>query len=268
MRVFIPSSGRQSIISSNVLFPEATIVLHSEEDRERYIAAGRVDAERIVVSGQERNLSKQRNWILDNLVQEDEWIVMADDNLQRVTATIPLYYALDRLSEAQAKETEEVTQELLKTILSELQGKAEEEGARLAGFRTTDNPFFGRKKWGLGFVRGKMYIMKKSEVRHDETFSVMTDWEFTCKHLLNDGKTLVNKYVFPFGPHYQEGGIGSLESRVPERRKNCVRLMQRYPGLLLYNEKKNMPTGSDVQLRFNSAEQMDKWRWWMLSTKR
>src|SRR3990167_226401 len=102
MRVFIPSGNRENIISTNALFPQATIILHSETDRKRYVAAGRLDPKRIVVSGQERNLSVQRNWILDNLVEKDEWIVMADDNIQRVTATIPKFYNLPVLTDEQA----------------------------------------------------------------------------------------------------------------------------------------------------------------------
>lgn len=221
------------------------------------------DVGQVAVANVTGNIAAKRQWILDNLVDEDEWFIMADDNIQKFRAINYPWYCMDQLDEIGTKNEVDITPEMAEGVFAETLQKAEESNARFVGFRTNSNPFFGRKKWNeVSYVSTKLCMIKKdSGIRFNPEFPMRDEVQFTAENLIKYGRVLVNKYLFPVANHYEKGGIGGLDERLVKRKEECRRLMIKYPGLLKFKKNhKSTPEESDVQLRIHTVDKVNDWR--------
>ncbi len=271
MKVFIFTKNREATITTHKVFPTAKVIVHSKEQRRAYIQQAMLPAERVVVSGVAGDtfgLSRQREWVMQNLVAENEWVVFADDNIHHLTAVPEPHYCVDELpiKEGGGKKWRKIygktceADHFLRKLVPETIAYAERVGARMCGFALVDNFFFRGKKFRpVGYVIGKLLVMKNSKLTFNHTIS-MEDFRTVADHLLRFGAVVVNNFVFPVAGHYEKGGMGTYEERVPIRLQDVKRLMAMYPKLFLVKDRKGFVPGTDLRLRLHSPDQIQRWR--------
>lgn len=271
MKIIIPTYNRHETIKTHRLFPlqDVTLVFSNREQMDKYVVNQELhQVGGVAIADITGNIAAKRQWILDNLVEEDEWFIMADDNIRSFRAIAEPWYSMAQLDDIGITMEREIAPERAMEIFLETMQEADSRGARFVGFRTNSNPFFGRKKWNdVSYVSTKLCMIKKdSDIRFDPNFPMRDEVQFCAEHLFKYGRVLVNKYLFPVANHYEKGGIGGLEERLERRKQECKQLMFKYPGLFKYKKNhKSTPPESDLQLRIHSMNQIDNWRLEMAS---
>lgn len=273
VKIFIPSKNRYNTISTHLLFPEAQVVVHHAAQAGAYKAGGVAN---VIISdtlADEYGLTRQREWVCNNLVEPGEWFLFADDNIQELWAIPFPHYADDNLREIEEamgtpalasvvnkyrpKNGRVMSPEaFLKIVVPECIAKAEEVGARMVGFSVTDNPLFRTKKWGTtSYVSGKMFLLKNGSMTWNHEIT-MEDFRNSAYHLARYGRVVINRYIHPRAIHYQPGGMGTAEERIPFRERDIESLMVNYPGLFR-RKKGEYP---DLSIRIHGEKHIDKWR--------
>jgi hypothetical protein len=236
------------------------VVTHTETMR-RKIENLRMKYSKVLVSGA-RTLVGQRNWILDELIDVDEWFIGMDDNIRAFTAVQPKYYASERLDTADTsipwREVYNAELDPLRwlRLLAEDTRTAEREGVPLVGVATMENPYFRAKKYSnFRFVKTKVFAMKnvgnlrfKHEMCHDSYISV------AC--VARYGKVLVNSFLHHKSKMYEVGGLGN---RADRERKGLLKQMddicREFPGLA------DVGRGENTALRFKVVTERSSERW-------
>lgn len=270
MKVIIPTYNRHDIIRTHMHFmnQQLCLVVSNEEQKDLYDSKMELANIPKVVCNITGNIAAKRQWILDNLVEEGEWFVMADDNIRSFQCIRQPWYGANELDETGVKMEVPIDYRMAWEVIEETLAEAKKRGAQFAGFRTNSNPFFGRKKWNeFSYVSTKLcLIQKNSNIRFEPEFPLRDEVLFCAEHLLRVGKVLVNKYMYPVANHYEKGGIGSLDSRLERRKEECRNLMIKYPDLFRFKKgHSTTPEGSDVQFRLNSQKQIENWRYNMFA---
>lgn len=270
VKIIIPSARRaETCTTPGLLDAEGipyTLVLHTEEERDAYIKAGRVDPASIVVSGQPRRIPIQRQWIQSNLVEMGEWFISLDDNIRWFNA-MPEPFYWDENANANGAlryvlEMAHTSASRFIRICDEMIAESARRGAYLFGFAVTDNGLFRRNKWReIGYVSAKAMGVQRTHIDYDPRVRSIDDFAFTAAHLYAFGRVLINDYAQAYAYHYQAGGIGKLQERIPDRLHDCRLLVESYPGLLEYKPPKgDMPAHCDLRVRLTSIQQVEKWR--------
>jgi hypothetical protein len=254
MKVVIPSKGRSETIKTHKLFDDYVVVLHNENERKAYVENAPktgLDTSKIVVSGVPFGVSFQRNWIIENLVERGEWFLTADDNIEAIT-------------KLEGTDNLPISEDEFWNIVSETLGVAGE-WIHYCGFAVVDNYYFREKHFRfVGYVISKLALIRNKNIKYDTTIKAMDDYGYTAENLLRYGKVLINNWVYPQAPHYQEGGIGTYEDRLERKIEDCKYLMFKYPNLFRYKKKAGCHPKAELQVRFTSLEQVEKWRKEML----
>lgn len=243
------------------------IVIHNDEQFNKYKGNPTIPQERLLISGTPLGIQHQRQWILDNCIEKGDWFVMMDDNIKGINKFPEPYYqteTFDKNNKAfripfegnYLSEPDELVKLIMETI-----SKAEKIGANFCGFATIENFFFRSKKWKtVSMICSKFCLVKKTELCYDNDINTMDDYAFSAKHLVRDGKVLVNAYVWPKAVHNQIGGLGLLKERADKKIADCKRLMEKFPGLFRYKARKNSVEGGEIVLRFYNQESVKKWK--------
>lgn len=272
LQIVIPSYGRSDTIATHLLLEgyDYQIVLHNEEERSAYLKNPTIKPETLVVSGQPKGVSGQRQWIQDNLLTKGEWHLTLDDNVKYFTAVPDPYQNKPYLPTKQDNETPwrkifgtKITTEQFMNICQEMIELGEQIGAYNIGFATTPNHYFRQRKFhNVGYIISKVALRKHVGIEFDPLVRAMDDYAYTAECLLKHGKVLRNDYVFPQGGHYQKGGIGRYEERLERKQFDCVYLMWKYPGLFRYNPKKGSDK-SELAIRLIDEGQVERWQFQM-----
>lgn len=276
MKIFVNSLNRPDTISVHRLLDESgldyTLILHSEEQRERYLQNPTISPEKILVSNQPVGMALNRNWLLENLVEDGEWYLILDDNITEFQAVPQPEYELPELPvQAQPElykklyERPITARQFVEEVCEPSIVEAERIGAKLVGFGSTTNFFFRARKYRhVGYVIGKTQLIKKTSLRYDLSgVQAMDDYLWTAQNLETFGKVLINNYAVALKKHYAPGGIGTYEQRLPAKLRECAWLMERFPGLFRYKEKAGCDPKAEIQIRFSSPAQVEKWRAFM-----
>ena len=279
MRIVIPSKGRSQTIRTHKFLDSCCIdykiVLHDEKERSEYLKNKTIDGNKIIVSGASYNVCDQRNWILNNLICENEWFISLDDNIDGFFSAQDEFYNKEELAtEDDIKKNNSKFHQILKKEINaieflskcnEMKELAEKTRTSLIGFATTDNPLFRRKKIKhFGYVIAKAIIKKKiNGLLYPEGWKFHDDYHDTAEHLLRFGKVIINQFIRPKSQHYEAGGIGKYETRIANKIIYNELLMKKYPGLFRYFKKKDCPDKAEISLRLTSHTQIEKWRAWM-----
>jgi hypothetical protein len=259
MKVIIPSKGRPDIISTHLLFKDYLIVVPTNEV-EDYKKNKTIDPSKIIASDAESGIANARNWILENLIEEGEWFVFSDDNQKYFTAVDEENYKLPFCLDQTAFENR-IDEDRFWKIIEDTIKEAERVGAKYCGFATVDDAYFRRRKFRyMGYCMTEISAVQKNSLRFNPLFSVIDDYEYTASNLLRFGRVVINNYMMPKTKHYEKGGIGTYEERLPHKIKACRLLMLKYPGLFRYKIKSGCHPKAEIQVRFNSVKQVDKWR--------
>lgn len=138
---------------------------------------------------------------------------------------------------------------------------AEKLGARLVGVAVVDNPFFRKNQYReVGFVRGKIMLIKKSVLTFNPALRSKEDYDFTAQNLYALGKVLIDNSVYPVAKSYAQGGCGPKSTRATYDREATAYLLKQWPNLFRIKEKESSAPESEVQLRFTNLEQVQEWR--------
>jgi hypothetical protein len=271
MKVFIPTKNRAATISTHQAFEgeDYTVVVHDETQKALYCENPTIEPSRVVVSGVPGDtfgLTRQREWVCRNLVEPGEWFVFADDNIKSLSAVPEPHYLEPSLPVQDDKSLKEVydtpcSPARFMEIGREMCQEAGRVGANLCGFATTGNFFFrGRKYRYAGYVIGKLMLWcNQPDFEFDHTVS-MEDFRNTAEHLYRYGAVLINNYVFPVAGHYEQGGMGTYEERIPIRKRDVKLLLKQYPGLFRVKDRPGFEPNTDLALRIHHPRQIQQWR--------
>jgi hypothetical protein len=221
-------------------------------------------------SGVQGFLPEQREWIIRNLTEKNEWLIFLDDNIKMFNALQNDHYKKNELDPYFVANNnklfrnlfeQEISGERFMEICEEMIDIGEAKQAYLCGFATNDNPFFRCKKFKLySYVIGKAMIRKTTRISFPIGWFCQEDYHDTAEHILQYGSVLVNNFVKPVATHYNIGGIGTYAKRVPYKLDLNKKLMQKYPGLFRVNEKVNCPSGAEIIIKLHSEKQIENWR--------
>jgi hypothetical protein len=126
---------------------------------------------------------------------------------------------------------------------------AETFGINLVGFAGFQNPLFLKNKWKFNCLAdGRAWAIKKTKLRFDENAQLIDDVCWTALNIRNGG-VLINQWIIPDCKRYTAGGFGSISERMELRKKECAYLVQKYPDLIKYGEKKGWPHGSHIRIK-------------------
>lgn len=278
MKIFISTHNRANIITTPALLDAEgisyTLVFHNVEQLNAYNLAGRFKTPYISVANIPVGMTLMRNWILENLVKDGEWFIILDDNITEFQAVRGEWYKQPELPSRKDPLTmkkvmeEKVSAKYFLGVLEDCRWEAERRGIHLAGCASNLNFFFRSKKWReVGYVIGKTQVIQKTGLRYDLNINPMDDYLWTALNLETFGKVLINNYAVAVKKHYAKGGIGTYEERLPAKLKDCEYLMKRFPGLFRYKVKKGCHPKAELQIRFTSNKQVEKWRAFMRSRK-
>lgn len=209
---------------------EHTIVCHNQPKRFENIFG------KIVATGNPTGLAKNFNFVLDGL-KKDEWaIFMSDDYVQS------LKMERSRFRDCGLRQVCDVLQLMSKEV--------ERIGIKLLGLGLTKNEFYARNPYGYyGLVDGRMFAIKKTEFRFDESVQTIPDYEATAYHLKHYGKNLIlNHYTVKF-ERYTKGGLGSIKQRTDQKIKDCATLVRLYPDNLKYADKPGQAPLSHLKVK-------------------
>jgi len=271
MKIFIPTYDRENSISTHLIFKDAQIIVHSKKQKEKYLKNNTINPDNLIISGVDADqygLTRQREWIANNLVSKNEWFVFADDDIKNLFIVDEKYYNLSIIDFKIVNDnkywnlifSKKCTPKLFFKKSKELISIAKRENARMCGFATTNNFFFRAKKIRLsGYCMAGLVLMKNKDLSWDHTIT-MEDFRTTADHLLRFGSIIINNYIRPDSSCYKSGGMGPYMSRVEQRIIDVKKLMELYPGLFLIRKRKNFLDGSDLKLRIHSKKQIEKWR--------
>jgi hypothetical protein len=279
MKIFIPSFNRAQTLTTPWLLEESgffdyKIILRDRQQFDEYLTNPRIRPETLLITGEKRNGPNFSREYCRELVQPNEWCFMADDNILKFTRTVDEFYGNDRMPDWHvyddkwrvAMNKEISFEEFMNVVIMDCLNKANETGAHIVGFAQLENPFFRKKKWmEVGYTIAKAVLLKRGDISWNQTPDdgsswAMEDYFLTASQHAEYGKVLINKYAMPFAKHYQQGGCGPYNERLPHKVVGVQKLMAAYPDMFRLSKKAIAVHGGEVQMRFTMPKQVAKWR--------
>jgi hypothetical protein len=211
------------------------------------------------------NLASKRQWATQTLTTErNPWLLFFEDNIRCVTRVSQTHYGKERIFPTKREwyHTDHISpQEVIRNMLEDIK-LAEEVGAFYGGFACNDNHFFRKIKYRtVAFVWTKMAYVSRRGPCWPSKLNEMDDFGMTARCLAQSGRTLVNNFLYPWSKRYEgRGGSRTLEERAADKRRAVEIITSGFPDMFRVRDKVNCPTGTEIQLRFCSEKQIDKWR--------
>jgi len=271
MKFFIPTYNRYDTISTHKIFPKAKIIVHNKEQYDLYRSNPSIRKKNLIISNAKTDqfgLTRQREFVTENLVEKDEWFVFADDNIKNISCVSDEYYNTEKIDFERIKDNKywssvfsnECCVDIFIEKCKEMIEISEKNNVRMCSFATTPNFYFRAKKYRfVGYCIGKLILIKNDQLTWDHTIT-MEDFRNTADHLLRFGVVLINNFIHPISGHYEKGGMGIYDERVEHRLKDVKKLMNTYPGLFCIKKRKGFVDGTDLRMRFHSRKQIENWR--------
>lgn len=232
------------------------VLCHKEEDKAKFIEGGTVKENRLLVTGNPRGLTFQRNTALD-MMDEGEWAMFLNDDLIRISY-LEKYYDTDVQSVPVNTRNSTIWRPFFEKDLSikgfvnyaqKLTQHAAGLNIHLVGFAYTHNPLFNSKRYSYrGLCDGRAWLVCKGIPRFgtNKAIGALEDREFTALNIIHYGRILRCNWINPDFSRFSNGGYGSMESRAAEMREACKYLVETYPFMFKYKQKKGYPKGCHV----------------------
>lgn len=267
MKVFVFAYNRyDTMTTSNMLYEEGIehyVMCHKNEDKEKFKAGGtlKIGDDHIIVTGNPRGLTRQRNAALA-YIAEGEWAVFMNDDLKRITMLRDYETRKGRKIEITPQTIRQVDSDF-KTeiscrkffeILETIREAAEKEGARLVGFCPhTNTRFRGNKVTKKGLVDGRVWLFKNEPgTRFDEAVNCLEDHDFTAYNLCRYGKVHIENWICPDFSRMTAGGFGNINERADDLRREAAYLIKKWVFVFEYKDKPGYP--AKTQLKFKQNE--------------
>lgn len=269
--IYIPSYGRAKTIKTTKWLDKCGInykvLLHTEKCKSEYITAGIVNEKNIIVTNQPKGITNHRNWICQNLAKKGEWYISMDDNISGFKRVVDKYYftkkslPVESSIITQKDYNQEIKASEFIDILKNDIELAEKIKAEYIGFSTVDNYFFNSKKYkSVGYVISKAVAIKYDGLDYDLNLEAMEDFGYCAEQLIKNNSVLINSWLKPICNHYEPGGIGTYDQRLPRKIIDCDYLMKKYPNFFRYKVKKGCHPKAELQIRFNNPKQIIQWK--------
>jgi len=269
--IYIPSYNRASTIKTTKWLDESgldyKVLLHSEQCKYDYLKFGIVKKENIIVTGSAKGITNQRNWMAKNLSNRGEWFISLDDNISGFKRVVDKYYHSKKTLDVNSNNVtqQDYNQQISANEFMELVKKdiviADKIKSQYIGFSTVDNYFFNSKKYKtVGYVISKAVAIKFDDIFYDPNLEAMEDFGYCAEQIIKNNCVLINAWLKPIAGHYEKGGIGTYEQRLPRKIKDCKYLMRKYPNFFRYKSKKGCHPKAELQIRFNSPKQVIEWK--------
>jgi hypothetical protein len=234
-----------------------TVLCHTDEALERFVAGGTAKRERLLATGNEKGLAFQRNTALE-MMAEGEWALFLCDDFKKVselrnydrTTNAALPINLNNQQHYKKRFDNEVTLTRFMLRAEQLAAKCETHGAKLGGFAGINNPLYRAKHWGFNILAdGRAWVVQKSWLRFDTKAQMVDDVAWTALNIKHFGLVIVNQWVLPDFKRYTPGAFGSIGDRLAQRMAECKYLVETYPDHIAYKDKANWPYGSHIVIR-------------------
>lgn len=244
-----------------------TVVVHRalDVDSLRYSDVKGFPHSDFVISGT-RHLVDKRNWILNNLVDDDEWFIGMDDNIQYFTAVHYKFRGLANPVTENAPRPFKSWRQIynremhpsvwLKLFQRNIQ-KAGLESIPYVGVATMENPYFRAKRFSnYRFVKTKVYAMQNSRNLRFEN-KMGHDSFMTAQCVAKYGKVLVDSFLHYKCRMYEGGGLGTSRADRDARglTKYLERTVKKFDGLV------QLGKGANTALRFRLTRESSVERW-------
>jgi len=264
MKIFVFAYNRyETMTTSNKLFDEGIehyVMCHTEQDKEKFRACGTicVDEAHIIVTGNPKGLTRQRNAALQ-MLDEGEWAAFMNDDLFRVTMLRQyeemrgdkLEITPGNIKRLDADFHTQVSCRKLFQLIEGIKKQAEAEGARLIGFCPHDNTQFrGNKVTRRGLVDGRLWVFKNEQgTQFDERVNCLEDHDFTAYNLCRYGRVHVENWICPEFRRMTTGGFGTLNERADALRQEAAYLIEKWPFVFEYKMKAGYPPKTQLKFR-------------------
>tara|TARA_R100001129_G_scaffold169296_1_gene137941 strand:+ start:309 stop:1025 length:717 start_codon:yes stop_codon:yes gene_type:complete len=189
-------------------------------------------------SNKPKGIQNNFNFGLD-LLFDNEWGIFISDDYKKS-------YKIDRQKNKFVEcELKYVYDQLCKTIKL-----ADKIGVKLVGLNSTGNILYASKKYGkYGLVDGRLFAIKKTEFRWRDDISCITDYYATIYHLNKYKGNLILQDCYADFERYGAGGIGTLEERANDKKKDILILKNLYPNNVIVKDKKGQPKGTHIKIK-------------------
>jgi hypothetical protein len=243
---------------------QAIVVVHEKKTARR--VRRHFPFHRIVVSGT-KELVEKRNWILNNLVEENEWFIGMDDNIQYFTMVRKNWRGREsnvvtgpppkgHRNWRSVYNTYVIPERWLEELRKDIQ-MADALNIPLVGVSNTENPYFRSRRYSnYKLVITKVFAMKnvnrlsfENKYSHDSWLSAL------C--VANYGKVLVDSFLHHKTKMNEEGGLGSREHRIKNGLMGYMKhTMSSFPGLMRLGRGKLKA----LSFKFHSEAAIERWR--------
>ena len=268
MKIFVFTYDRFTSIKTSPLLEDENIehylLCHTEEQKENFIKAGRVNPERLIATGQPKGLGHNRNVALD-MMEDNEWALFLVDDLKSVTElqnhdkyvenNIPI--DMSNQMEWKWKFKEALTMKGFVKRAEQLAEFCDSVNSYLGGFCGIDNPPFRKKHYTFNtFADGRAWVIKKSHLRFDPNVHSIDDYGWNALNIKTFGINVVNQWVLPDSERYSAGGYGSIQQRSKQKLVECAYLVNTFPEQLAYKDKPGHLPKTHITLR---PQRKPKW---------
>ncbi len=261
MKIFVFGYDRYDSTTTSGMLEQENIdhimLVHNEEQRQGFIAGGRVNPSRLLVTGEPAGLSNNRNAAL-SMMDDGEWAMFLVDDFKSVSELRDYDTTYEEVLDITTQNVNEWGKRFKNPITMAEYVKRAEQGTRysdrmgcnLLGFAGIDNALFRRRKWALNVLAdGRAWMVKKTHLRFDTNVQLIDDLCWTALNIKEFGIVIVNQWVLPDCRRYTAGAFGSREQRMPQKMREAKYLVDTYPDLITYKKKAGWPDGSHVVLR-------------------
>jgi|TARA_R110002110_G_scaffold145775_1_gene335314 hypothetical protein len=224
------------------------LVVHTNKQRQRLLRQGfsAVRAEHVHVSNTvppipQAGAAIQREWAEHNLIDENEWYVTIDDNVQQLNGLPREHWpeGRDKLTKQECMELRKQMFQVLpaKEVLrrvNALKLKCLEMGTVLGSFAYINNALFRAKHWReVAYSNTTWSVRKRCGLNWRPWKDAMwEDFITTCEAVSIYGCAPKDDWTGIKQTAYETGGIGCLQDRIAPLTKDCNNLLAMYPGLL------------------------------------
>lgn len=272
MKVFVFTYDRYDSLTTPIFLEQSsadyTVLCHSEEAKQQFVQAGRVRSDRIIATGEPKGLANNRNKALD-MMERGEWaLFLVDDwisateieNLDTLGAQTDLGVQTGQsMADWHKRFSSPVDARLFLRRAEQLAHQCDSRNCWLGGFAGNNNPLFRSKRWGLNCLAdGRAWVIKKSHLRFDTNAQLIDDVAFCAENIIRGRGVLVDRWVLTECQRYTDGGYGSIQKRLKQRKAECEYLVNKYPKLVCYAKKAGWEHGSHIVLRHLSDKTLLK----------
>ena len=208
VKFYSPSYKRPEKSITQIHFPDVQLVVR-ESEAEEYIANGNDVV--ICPDSAQGNLCRVRNWILDNLFDDADCIVLLDDDCSRIgrwEEQVQIKFNMGDLSEF-AENMANITKDM---------------GFHFWGLNCVTDKGAYREYTPFGtlqYIGGPFQAhLKTSEIRYDEDLPLKEDYDISLQHIHKYGGCLrVNFAHYDVKQAEQEGGCATYRNLKKEKQQ-------------------------------------------------